>query len=77
MYDEGLCSGDYVFGMNVYGILGLWKKLALENTPEVADEWGARPWWNPIWIATTFVAIRAVFSTTRFASVLSVVHSVA
>lgn len=60
MYDEGLCSGDYVFGMNVYGVLGLWKKLALENTPEVADEWGARPWWTPIWIATTDFGVEAI-----------------
>lgn len=60
MYDEGLCSGDYVFGMNVYGVLGLWKKLSLENTPEIAGEWGARPWWNPIWIATTDFGFEAI-----------------
>lgn len=56
LVDEALCAGDYIFGINAFGVFGLWK--AIYDNMEKA--WGSEPWYYPIWIATTDEGVEAL-----------------
>jgi len=56
---EALCARDYRFGLNEFGVLGLWKAFHYMH-PDNMDEWGNKPWYRPLWIATTDDGIEAL-----------------